>query len=140
MKSDENANVTCDGVIFRSEDGGMEERPDRRPLHPAAPGTDPRGRLQEASPSLQEENGRCALGVSHVPHCAQQDVWGSRLAPCRPERLPVLKGIMMFDFVLLRKSTGTKVERLSLTQAEANKAANGRNRGRTRSRISSNSF
>lgn len=45
----------------------MEERSDRRLLHPAHPGADPRRRLQKASPSLQEEKRRQALGVSNIP-------------------------------------------------------------------------
>lgn len=116
-RTDENTSVTCGSVTFRSEDGRMEERPDRRPMHPAGPGPGPRGGLQEAPPALQEENLCSALRVSGVNGDSEAS-----------ERLPVLKGMMIccvFGAPTFRKSTGTKVERLSLTQAEANEAANG---------------
>lgn len=112
----------------------MEERSDRRLLHPAHPGADPRRRLQKASPSLQEEKRRRALGVSNIPAALSRSFTagagvGGTASPLTASCFERADDVFFFRPPRLRKSAGTKVERLSLTQAEANEAANGRHRG-----------
>lgn len=118
----------CDSC---SEDGGMEKRSDRRLLHPAHPGADPRRRLQKAPPSLQKEKRRWALGVSNIPAALSRSftAWAGVAGTLRASCFERADDGFFFRPPRLRKSAGTKGERLSLTQADANEAANGRHRG-----------